>query len=639
MSNVISADNPLRATSNQARTARFGIFEVDLRSGELRRDGIRVPLQEQPFRLLAFLIARPGEVVSRDELREQLWPSEFVDFDHGLNTAVRKLRAALDDSADSPRFIETLARRGYRFIAPVSWNGLSQTPATDAPASSAPRKIYPLAIATAVLLLAIAAAFVFRARTPVTRAISSPRIWAVAVLPFTNDQPQAAHLSDGLTEELIDALSRQPSMRVMARTTVFRYKGKQIDPKAVGRDLDVGAIVLGNVRSDGDAYRVRVELIDVTDGTQLWGDHFRVSGDELPGLQNRIAGLLFNRLRHGHGAPGARTQNAEAYQLYLKGLQAWNERGVDDLKRSIELFRRAAELDPTYAAPHSGLANAWGVMTGNGILSPEEGAPLVMAAARKALELDPANAEAYTSMATTKFRNFWDFAGAEADYRHALRLNPNYATGHQWYSDYLRSMGRLAEARQEIDLAYKLDPLSPAITGARCWSFYYEGRYADGIAFARQAAEVDARCAAPTCVARSMGALGDFEGMFREMRRFEVPFFDVDELEAAWRAGGREALYRKRLERILSRQKSEYSFPVEIAESYAALGNKDEAFRWLDIAFKHRVSRVTAINVNPELKSLRDDPRFEVLMKKIGLPPVDPDNLATKAQRAQKTSL
>lgn len=623
MSNVISADNPIGAAPGPGRTARFGVFEVDLRSGELRRNGIRIPLQEQPFRLLAFLIARPGEVISREELREQLWPSEFVDFDHGLNTAVRKLRAALDDSADSPRFVETLARRGYRFIAPVAWSRGGETLATETPASAASRKLHPFAVAGAlVLLLAIGAALVFRQRTPATPTINPPRIGAVAVLPFTNDQPQTAHLSDGLTEELIDALSRQPSMRVMARTTVFRYKGKQIDPKTVGRDLDVGALVLGNVRAEGDTYRIRVELIDVSDGTQLWGDHFRVSSDELPGLQNRIAGLLFNRLRHGHRAPGSTTPNAEAYELYLKGLQAWNERGADDLRRSVALFRRAAELDPAYAAPHAGLANAWGVMTGNGILSPEEGAPLVMAAARKALELDPSNAEAYTSMATTKFRNLWDFAGAEADYRHALRLNPNYATGHQWYADYLRSMGRLPEARAEIDLAYKLDPLSPAITGARCWSFYYEGKYAEGIAFARKAAEVDARCAAPSCVARSMGALGDFEGMFREMRRFEIPLFDVEELEAAWRAGGRKGFNSKRLERLLSRQNAEYSFPVEIAESYAALGNRDEAFRWLEIAFKHRVSRVTAINVNPEFRPLHDDPRFDVLLKKIGLPRV-----------------
>lgn len=615
MTDVISAGNSSAAPLRQPQTARFGVFALDLRSGELRRDGVRVPLQEQPFRLLAFLIARPGDVISRDELHEQLWPSEFVDFDHGLNTAIRKLRTALDDSADNPRFIETLARRGYRFIAPVSWDGDTIAPP---PSKVVPGRTSLLVIAAVALLLAIAAIFLLR-RSP---ASVPPSIGAVAVLPFTNDHPQTAHLSDGLTEELIDALSRQPSMRVMARTTVFRYKGQAVDPKTVGRDLDVGAVVVGNIRRDGDAYRVRVELIDVRDGSQLWGDHFQVSSVELPGLQNRIADLLFNRLRYGKRVPGAQTQNAEAYQLYLKGLYAWNERGVDDLRRSIELFTRAAALDPTYAAPHAGMANAWGVMTGNGIISPEEGAPRVMAAARKALELDPANAEAYTSMATTKFRNLWDFAGAEADYRHALRLNPNYATGHQWYADFLRSMGRFAEARHEIDTAYKLDPFAPAITGARCWSFFFEERYAEGIAFARRAAEVDERCAAPTCVVRSMAALGDFEGMFREMRKLEAPRFEVAALEGAFRKEGREGLYRKRLEGFLASGKPEYSHPVEIAETWAALGNKDEAFRWLDIAARHRVSRVTMVNVNPELKALRDDPRFDELLKRIGLPKV-----------------
>lgn len=615
MTDVISAGNPTAAPFSQPRTARFGVFELDLRSGELRRDGLRVPLQEQPFRLLAFLIARPGEVISRDELHEQLWPSEFVDFDHGLNTAIRKLRTALDDSADNPRFIETLARRGYRFIAPVAWDSVTAAPA---PVETLPRRTWLLIIAAVLLAGTVAATFILRR----PQASAGPSIGAVAVLPFTNDHPQTAHLSDGLTEELIDALSRQPSMRVMARTTVFRYKGQTVDPQTVGRDLDVGAVVLGNVRRDGDAYRVRVELIDVRDGSQLWGDHFRVSGGELPGLQNRIADLLFNRLRYGKRVPGAQTQNAEAYQLYLKGLYAWNERGVDDLRRSIELFTRAAVLDPTYAAPHAGIANAWGVMTGNGIISPEEGAPRVLAAARKALELDPANAEAYTSMATTKFRNLWDFAGAEADYRHALRLNPNYATGHQWYADFLRSMGRFAEARQHIDTAYKLDPFAPAITGARCWSFFFEEKYAEGIAFARRAADVDERCAAPTCVVRSMAALGDFEGMFGEMRKHDSSVFSVDALEAAYRKDGREGLYRKRLELLLASGKPEYTFPVEIAETWTALGNKDEAFRWLDIAERYRVSKVTMVNVNPELKALRDDPRFDALLKRIGLPRV-----------------
>jgi DNA-binding winged helix-turn-helix (wHTH) protein len=248
MTDVISAGNSSAAPFSAPRTARFGVFELDLRSGELRRDGVRVPLQEQPFRLLAFLIARPGEVISRDELHEKLWPSEFVVFDHGLNTAIRKLRTALDDSADNPRFIETLARRGYRFIAPVSWDGLTAAPA---PAQAPSRRTGLLLIAALLLVAAIAATFVFRR----TEAAAPPSIGAVAVLPFTNDHAQTAHLSDGLTEELIDALSRQPSMRVMARTTVFRYKGQAVDPQTVGRDLDVGAVVLGNVRRDGDAYR------------------------------------------------------------------------------------------------------------------------------------------------------------------------------------------------------------------------------------------------------------------------------------------------------------------------------------------------------------------------------------------------
>ena len=610
MSNVAATGNLAAIAISEPRTVRFGVFEVDLRSGELRRGGVRVPIQDQPFRVLVYLIERAGNLVSREELRDCLWPVEFVDFDHGLNTAIRKLRSALDDSADNPRFIETLSRRGYRFIAPV---GRDDAPATPKAESATARERLAFWGIGAILLAALVGVLL-AARTP------APSIVAVAILPFTNDRAASQHVSDGLTEGLINELSRLPAMRVMARTTVFRFQGKAPDPQRVGSDLDVGAVVVGDVRHEAGAYRIRVELVDVRSGSQLWGNIFRATAAELPALQARMADELAKRLSPAPVRAAVATANAEAHELYLRGLYAWNQRGKDDIREAIEHFTRAAELDPTYAAPHAGLANAWGVLVGGGVISAEEGAPRVLAAARKALELDPENAEAYTSLATTKFRNLWDFAGADEDYRKALALNPNYATAHQWYADYLRSMGRLDESRREIEIAYKLDPLSTAITTARCFRFLMDRQYREAIAFSRKAGEVDRRFASPGCVARAFSALGEFEHAFDTMEQAGSPHQEVAHLRAAYRQHGRDGLYRKRLESFLARQNSEYNFPVEIAETHAILGESDEAFRWLDIAYAHRVARLTSFHVNPSFDSLRGDPRFAALLKRIGLP-------------------
>lgn len=593
-------------------TARFGAFELDPRSGELRRDGQRLPLQDQPFRLLSILLERPGDVVTREELRERLWPSEFVDFEHGLNTAVRKLRAALGDSADEPRFIETLARRGYRFIAPVTFH--DQESKTEA--ASRRRIVLPLAIA-ALLVAALAVALALRRATP-----DQATIEAIAVLPFTYNDAQSEHIGDGLTEVLIDTLSRLPDLRVMASTTVFRYKDRPPDPKKVGDELDVGAVVVGDIRQQDEQYRIRVELINVRDGSRLWGDQFVVPVSELPAAQSRISDALTQRLRHGRRGPGAYTRNAEAYDLYLKGVHAWNQRTKENVGESVDYFTRAVDLDPTFAAAYAGLAHAWGVMVGNGLVAPEEGTPKIMAAARRALELDPASAEAYTSIGTTKYRNLWDFAGAEQDYRRAIALNPNYATAHQWYADYLRSMGRFEEGRRETELAYRLDPLSRPIHGAKCWSFIHERRYRDAIAFTRGAAELDERYLSVPCLMTAYAGLGDYDAIVALLQSEGGD--DSLGLAEAYRRAGVRGLYEQRLKLLLGHSRPEHRFPVEIAETHAMLGNGDEAFRWLETAYGHRVSRLTSFHLQPGFDRLRDDPRFDDLVKRIGLPRFDP---------------
>lgn len=610
--------------------ARFGVFELDIRTGELRRSGVKVKLQEQPFQLLTFLLERAGEVVGREELRERLWPTDFVDFDHSLNTAVRKLRSALDDTADNPRFIETLSRRGYRFIAPVSWDGgtgqraaASQTapPAEEVAIPRPSRRLPILPAIAALLVLAAIATFVF-IRRPFGS--SAPTVDAVAVLPFANADPNSQHVSDGLTEILIDSLSRVPGLRVMARTTVFGYQREGVDPRRAGEELSVSAVITGRVQPENGGYRIHVELIDVSDGSQLWGSQYRGSATGLADVQSRISDDLSLELRRGLDREQRRlvsprlTSNPQAYEMYLKGLYAWNKRGQQNLIQAIGFFEKSVELDPLFAAPWTGLASTYGVMVGSGQLLPEVGVPKIIAAARKALELDPNSGEAYVSLATTKYRSDWDFAGAERDYKRALALNPNYATGHQWYSDFLRSMGRFDEARREIDTARKLDPLSMPINTVSCWSLFMERRFREAVVFSQKSPFLP-RFGMSQCAVISLFALGAYDEALPIMRKMTP---QVPEMEQLYARGGARAVLERAVKMQEAAQSPQFATSVQIAEIYAVLGDTDRAFTWLEKGFQERSSRLTNMNIDPQFDSIRSDPRYIDLLRRIGLPNV-----------------
>jgi DNA-binding winged helix-turn-helix (wHTH) protein/TolB-like protein/Tfp pilus assembly protein PilF len=616
MTSEMTEASTVTRRDDSGQVARFGVFELDLRNAELRRDGLRVKLQEQPFRLLAFLVQRAGEIVTREELQQALWPSDFVEFDQGLNAAVRKLRTALDDSADNPRFVETLARRGYRFIAPVEWlsRHAERSEASRRRDPSASARLRMTWVAAVIALAAIGAVFIFRGRFT-----TRPSIDTVAVLPFTIDEKQNEHLSDGLTEMLIDNLSRLPNLRVMARTTVFQYKN-QPDVRRAANDLRVNAIVTGTVRRERDRYAIRVELIDARDWTQIWGDRFDGAASDLPSLQNQISEELSMRLRRGVERRAIASANSRAYDEYMRGLYAWNKRGRTDLQNALQHFNRAAELDPAFPGAYAGVANVYGVMVGYGWISPAEGAPKVLAAARRALDLDPDNAEALTSIASTKYRNFWDFAGADRDYRHAIASNPNYATAHQWYADLLRSMGRLTEARRENEIAYRLDPFAMSTNAMMCFAYIYERKYDEAIAFSRKAAEGEAQIFLPNCRIKAFISKGDFDSAAAEVRKLPLGHEEFPDAIALPRTIDPATMRLVWLEAMLKRRDAETRSPMEIAEVYAALGDRDRAFAWLDKACKHRVSRLMNVNIDPGFDPLRGDPRYDDLLRRIGLP-------------------
>jgi TolB-like protein/DNA-binding winged helix-turn-helix (wHTH) protein len=619
--------------SEAAPLARFGAFELDLATGELRRAGVRVKLQEQPLRLLVFLLERPGALITRDELREQLWPTDFVDFDHSLNTAVRKLRAALDDSADNPRFIETLARRGYRFIAPVAWAGTLPSPgAEDAPRAPlaqagdpvAPRRRYALVAAGLAVAIMTLVAFVLWRRSPAPAAPAQPaQASAIAVLPFLPENGAAEHLTDGLSEVLMNALSRVTDLRVMGRTTVFRYKGRAFDARQIGRDLKVGAVVTGTVRAQGGEQTIYVELVDTADGTRLWGQRYETAGSSLPAVHSRVAEDLTRRLRRGIDRTAfsqPSTRNPRAYELYLQALQAWNRRTPRELQRATDLLKQAIGLDPEFADAHAALAQTYGVMVGYDLIPAIEGAPLVLSSARAALAIDPSNSDAYVSRASTKFRTLWDFEGAGADYQRALELNPSNVTGHQWYGDYLRVMGRFEEAEAEITRAWELDPQSLAVTSAYCHDARLRRQYDQALDRARHVA---GRPRGSHCAVTTLLAMGRYGEALDEIRLGNMVAPDIlASLQRGYRENGARGYLLARLDYLRQapgNSRSAWENSVDIAGTYAALNDREAAFAALEQGLATRTSRMTQIHIEPQFDSLRDDPRFEDLVRRIGI--------------------
>jgi len=632
------------ATTRSSDVIRFGSFEVDVRSGELRKRGHKLKLPHQSFQILAMLLEQPGEVVIREEIQKRLWPSDtVVEFEHSINAAIRRLRSALGDSAEKPHFVETLAKRGYRFIGTLSQptfdepQGKAAEPKmlrqAERRKTGAPRRLAdrfrPSVMAGLILVVVLAAAGTYWLARPEHR--GDKAIHSLAILPFTNasGDPDAEYLSDGVTEHLINRLSRLKPLRLAARSVAFRYKGKQTTPQSAGSELEVEAVITGRILLSGQSMNIQVELVRVDDGSQLWGEQYQCELADLIQIQEDITGEIAKRLRLRLTGEEQReltkryTENSEAYQLYSKGAYFWNRRTEQDNQRAINYFRQAVEKDPNYARAYAMLSHCYVLPAVFEHENRKQMFSQARMAADKALRIDDTLAEAHAALAQIEFYDEWNWVGTEREIRRAIQLNPNYPTAHQRYSLYLMALGRTEESLAEINRALKLDPVSLSINSSLGWRLYCVRRYDEALEQYRATLEMDPNfAAAHYFIGRAYVKKGRYEDALAAFRKAHaVSTLNAMALEGHTLAlSGQKDKALKILTKLKALSKVRYVSPYNLAIIHTGLGDKEESLALLQKACDDRVPQVVLLGMEPLFDSLRPDPRFQALLTQIGLP-------------------
>ena len=610
----------------------FGVFQLDLKGHELLKAGVKVKLQDQPFRVLALLVDRAGQVVTREEFRQKVWPTDvYVGFDQGLNNAIKKVRDALGDSADSPRFIETVDRHGYRFVAPIS-----AVPAR----SSQPRLHFGLRALRKTALIGLTAASLIAAlaywawRESAMHAGPSEKV-ILAVLPFDNlsrDSDQE-FFSDGLTEEMIAQLGKlnPEQLTVIARGSVAKYKGSRLAVDQIGKELHADYLVQGSVRRASDRVRITVQLIRVRDQTDLWAESYDRELKDVLALQDSVARTIANQI-HIALTPGRQTRLAsranldpEADEAYLKGRYYWNKRTADGLQKALIYFQQAIDKDPAYGAAYSGLADCNSGLAWHGFKSPAEALPKAYAAALKAVEIDPQSAEAHASLGLV-LHHRWDWAGAEAEFKRALQLDPRYANAHHWYGDNLSVKGRHDEALLEAKQALELDPLNLMIGTWVGLRYYLARKYDLAIEQSRNTVELDPNFAAShLLLGESYVQLGLHEQGLAELQTAaslsgDSPLY-LAQVAVAHAAAGRKTEAVRIIAQLQTTSGTRYVSPYGLAQIYAALNDKEQTFNWLHMAYDDRAVWMSYLAVDPVFDGFRSDHRFQDLLRRLHLLP------------------
>jgi serine/threonine-protein kinase len=484
----------------------------------------------------------------------------------------------------------------------------------------------PVAVlALAVSILAGVGLYLYLSATP------APPMDSVAVLPFLNvgDDPGTEYLSDGITESIINSLSQLPGLRVMSRSSVFRYKGKEWDLQAIGRELKVRALLTGRVSQRGDSLLVSAELVDTRDNRQIWGEQYNRKRSDILTVQEEIAREISENLRLKLSGDEQRrlakryTDNTEAYQLYLKGRYYWNKRTEDGYQKAIESFKEAIQVDPNYALAYAGLADAY-VFVNSPTLKRSEAMPLAESSARKALALDDGLAEAHTSLARVRMYLNFDWRAAEGEFKRAVELNPGYATAHQWYAEYLSSMGRLREARAEVKRAQDLEPLSLTISNAAGIIHYFGREYDQAVVLFRRTLEMDSGFArAHLWLGQTLAQIGKSDDALSEIQKAiaisgRTPTA-VSELGHLYALSGNRAEAAKILDELTKLSKVREVSNYSTAVIYASIGENDKAFDLLEAAYQEKDGGLIHLKVDPRLDRLRADPRFADLQRRVGL--------------------
>ena len=610
----------------------FRDFELDLTSGELHKDGQKVPLPPKAFEVLRSLVERPGEVVTRDELRARLWAADtFVEFDDSLNHAVKKLRQALGDSAENPQFIETLPRHGYRFIAPTNGANIPG----NAPK---PKRRYPVpVIVSALALLALMAALVaydvggLRRRLWVRTA--DPPIRSLAVLPLSNltGDPQQDYFADGMTDALITNLAKIRAVKVISRTSVMQFKGVNKPLPEIAQALGVDGILEGSVQRSGGRVRITAQLIRAATDTHIWAESYERDTRDVLTLQAEVAQAVAREINvaltpeESTHLSRTRPVNPEAYDAYLKGQAHWYWLSREHLDNALEYFQLALRKDPNYALAYVGVANVWMMRGDSGWMTPGEAFPKAKAAVSKALELDDSLAEAHITLANVESLYDRDWVAAEREFRRGIELNPNNADGHFMYADFLISMKRTNEWSTEIHRTLELDPFNPFFQCFYGWQLVYVQRYDEAIAQLTKALATE-----PDFSSAHMGLWGAYykKGMNDEALAEAIKFFVVlhdhevaDALTRGYAEGGYARAMHLGAEVLATRSKRTHVPAVRIARLYAHAGDKDEVLRWLHRAYDEGETPLLHLGVAWDWDLLRTDPRFQDLLRSMRFPP------------------
>jgi TolB-like protein/DNA-binding winged helix-turn-helix (wHTH) protein/Flp pilus assembly protein TadD len=629
----------------EKQVVRFGPFELNVQSDELSKHGLKSKLQGQPIQILKLLLSKAGELVTRDEIRENLWPADtFVDFEHSLNTAVKKLRGALGDEADTPRYIETLPRRGYRFIAEIERVQEKSQPAQPSvepvvvPVETLPKPqtLGPqtrsrwstrgkLVVAGAVIAIILAAGwYMWRPNSQVGK------IESIAVLPLANFSGDAEqeYFADGITEELISDLSQIKALRVISRTSVMRYKGTKKTLTEIGRDLGVDAIVEGSVQRAGNRVRIAAQLVRADSEQHLWADTYERDLKDVLNLRNEIASAIAEKIKveitpqERDILAQSNTVVPEAYVAYLKGRHVLDRLTIDGLLKATENFEEAVRLDPNYAKAWAALGHTYFLIGFQSELPPSS---RCLPAMKRAVELAPNLAEAHVNLADLKFHRDWKWLEGEAEFRHSVELDPRSIDAHQHYALSLWQLARFDAAIREMKATLALDPLSAGL------NFGLAGLYRDAhqrdkaLEQYRRTLELE-----PNSFPAHLGLATFYEELGREKeaqaeyaKAATLSGDSADRVEAllkALQSGGTRTYWRKTLEFLQQDAKKKHVPPMNFASVYAHLDEKQNALHWLELAFAQHNPKLSWIKAQTNWDPLRSESRFKDLLARMNFP-------------------